>query len=69
LAKQQNLHAITIYVDAHSGSRTKGSASNMTKIHQQFFKEGYQLMDVDVYTEDGDLEGFFVSYKKGNSNN
>lgn len=63
-AKMGNLSAVTIFVDITSISRKKLAASKMTKLHQQFALEGYELLSVETYTENGDLEGFFVSYKK-----
>ena len=37
----------------------------MTQSHQEFARHGYTLVAVNVYTENGDLEGFFVSYRQG----
>ena len=62
-AKEQGLSAVTIFVDITSVSRKKHAASKMTKLHQQFAKQGYELLSIATYNENGDFEGFFVSYK------
>lgn len=56
--------SVTIYVDAKWGSRTTKAAVTLTESHSQFAKQGYRLQDVDLYTEDGDLKGFFVTYTR-----
>ncbi|MCF6301272.1 MAG: hypothetical protein L3J52_09180 [Proteobacteria bacterium] len=61
-AKAKNLAAVTLFVDINKFNRKDGAASKMTKLHQQFAEHGYTLIKVNVYTENGDLEGFFVSY-------
>jgi hypothetical protein len=53
-----------------SGIRTlfveKGSASSVLKainvLHAKMEAEGWSYRDMSVYTEDGDLEGVFVTY-------
>lgn len=61
-AKTKNLAAVTLFVDINKFNRKDGAARKMTKLHQQFAEQGYTLINVNVYTENGDLEGFFVSY-------
>lgn len=63
LARAQNLSAVTVYVDISGFSRKKRAAQKLTKLHQMFAKEGYELISVEVYTENADLQGFFVSYR------
>jgi hypothetical protein len=49
----------TVFVD-------KGSASSVTKavnaLHAKMEADGWVVQNVSVYTEDGDLEGLFVTY-------
>jgi|GEM_PF-1283256 len=63
-ADKENLHAVTIFVDISRFNRKNGAAKKMTQSHQEFARYGYALVAVNVYTENGDLEGFFVSYRK-----
>ena len=63
VAREQNLAAITVYVDISVASRKNRAATKMTKLHQQFAKQGYELAGINIYSENGDLQGFFVSYK------
>lgn len=63
-ARQQNLPAVSIYVDANWGNRTNGAAKALTNAHVAFGHAGYELVDVETYSENGDLQGFFVSYRR-----
>lgn len=63
-AGRDGLAAITIYVDANWGSRTDGAAKALTRAHAAFAAQGYELVDVAPYDENGDLQGFFVSYRR-----
>ena len=62
-AREQGLPAISVYVDANWGNRTNGAASALTNAHSAFGRAGYELVDVETYSENGDLQGFFVSYR------
>jgi hypothetical protein len=33
-------------------------------MHQEYAREGWTLQEVTIYTENGDLEGFFITYVK-----
>lgn len=63
-AAAQERSAVTIFVDASFGNRTNGAASNLSDAHAAFAEHGYRLLDVEIYTENGDLVGFFVSYQR-----
>ncbi|GAB3385822.1 hypothetical protein [Lysobacter fragariae] len=63
-AAAQNLPAVTIWVDASWGFRNQGAANNLTKSHSAFASKGYKVVDVAPYIENGDLQGFFVTYQK-----
>lgn len=54
----------TVWVDIGGLNRKNGAADKMTKLHQEMAKQGYTCIGIDVYTENGDLEGFFCSYVK-----
>ncbi|MCX7553437.1 hypothetical protein OS175_06065 [Marinicella sp. S1101] len=62
-AAKKSLKAVTIFIDVSIMSRKKAAAKQMTQSHNEFAALGYELVDVNPYTENGDLEGFFVSYK------
>src|SRR5262245_26141834 len=53
---------ISIYVDVDWGASKTGSADELNQAHQAFNHNGYQVVDVVGYTENGDLQGFFVTY-------
>lgn len=63
-AAEKNLAAVTVFLDVTKLTRKHTAARNMTQSHHEFAQYGYELVDVSPYTENGDLEGFFVSYKK-----
>lgn len=54
----------TVFVDASKFGRKKKAAKGMTKLHEEFAQEGWTVIGVTVYTENQDLEGFFVTYVK-----
>jgi hypothetical protein len=59
------MDAVTVFVDADWGGREDGAAREITRAHKAFQMRGYRLLGVETYTENGDLEGFFVSYVRG----
>ena len=63
-AARANMTAVTIWVDASWGFRNQGAANALSKAHQAFASRGYQIVDVAPYIENGDLQGFFVTYRK-----
>lgn len=62
-ARAANMPALTIFVDVRFGARTDGAARRLTESHGAFARHGYRLIDVEAYSENGDLVGFFVSYR------
>ncbi len=66
-AAEKSLAAVTVFLDVTKLTRKHTAARNMSQSHQEFAQYGYELVDVSPYTENGDLEGFFVSYKKRNA--
>ncbi|MFQ5545725.1 MAG: hypothetical protein ACE5FE_07090 [Acidiferrobacterales bacterium] len=54
----------TVFVDVSVLGKKDRAAKRMTKQHQAYAKEGWTVANVAVYTENGNLEGFFVTYVK-----
>ncbi len=63
-AARANLSAVTIWVDSSWGFRNQGAANALSKAHQAFAARGYKVLSVEPYIENGDLQGFFVTYQK-----
>lgn len=63
-AVRAGMQAVTIWVDASWGFRTQGAANNLSRAHQAFASRGYKVVSVEPYIENGDLQGFFVTYQK-----
>ena len=63
-AARTHLPAVTIWVDATWGFRHQGAANSLTRAHQAFAAQGYKVVSVAPYIENGDLQGFFVTYQK-----
>ena len=63
-AVQANLAAVTIWVDSTWGFRRQGAANALSDAHQAFAARGYKVVSVEPYIENGDLQGFFVTYQK-----
>lgn len=63
-AARDGLLAVTIWVDASWGFRNQGAANSLSKAHQAFASRGYKVVSVQPYIENGDLQGFFVTYQK-----
>jgi hypothetical protein len=58
------LQASTVFVPDKSGSRQKGSAERLSETHRTAQDQGWDFEDLEVYIEDGDLQGFFVTYTR-----
>ncbi len=54
----------TVFMDVGVLGKKDRAAKRMTKQHQEYAKEGWTVADIAVYTDDGDLEGFYVTYVK-----
>jgi hypothetical protein len=63
-AARSHLPAATIWVDASWGFRNQGAANNLTRAHSAFAAQGYKVVSVEPYIENGDLQGFFVTYQR-----
>jgi hypothetical protein len=63
-AASAGMAAVTIWVDASWGFRNQGAANDLSQAHQAFARYGYKVVSVAPYIENGDLQGFFVTYQK-----
>lgn len=63
-ASRADMAAVTIWVDASWGFRHQGAANALSDAHRAFTSRGYRVVDVAPYIENGDLQGFFVTYQK-----
>ena len=63
-AARANMPAVTIWVDSTWGFRHQGAANALSDAHQAFATRGYKVVSVEPYIENGDLQGFFVTYQK-----
>jgi len=59
-----NTLAYTVFVNDRTGSRQKGSAERLSDAHRNAQEQGWDFKDLEIYIEDGDLQGFFVTYTK-----
>lgn len=55
-------NAITVFVDATYGFRKDHMARKLTKSHAEYAVKGYHFAQMVGYNENGDLQGFFVTY-------
>ena len=63
-AAAANMSATTLWIDASWGFRNQGAANDLSKAHNAFAARGYKVVSVEPYIENGDLQGFFVTYQK-----
>jgi hypothetical protein len=54
--------AVTVFHDVSRIGRKDRAAANLTRRHADMAVEGWRFADSVVYTENGDLEGLFVTY-------
>jgi hypothetical protein len=56
--------AVTVWISATWGFRKQGAAKELNEAHRLFGAHGYEVVSVESYVENGDLEGFFVTYRR-----
>jgi hypothetical protein len=56
--------AVTVWVSSTWGFRKQGAAKELNDVHRLFGAHGYEVVSVEPYIENGDLQGFFVTYKR-----
>ena len=60
-AKCPQLQASTVFV---SDKGQKGSAGKLTESHKNAESQGWNFDEMSLYTENGDLKGFYVTYTR-----
>ncbi len=53
---------LTVYMDISVMGRKARAAKRMTELHREHFAKGWEVIDVEPYVENGDLQGFFITY-------
>lgn len=53
---------VTVFVDATLGFRKDHMAKQLTESHTEMAARGYRFADMAAFNENGDFEGFFVTY-------
>lgn len=54
--------AQTVWIDIGPGGRKQGAARKLNESHQRQAQQGWTFVDFEPYLENGDLEGFWVTY-------
>jgi hypothetical protein len=54
--------ATTVFHDVSRIGRKDRAAANMTRRHAEMAERGWRFVDSAIYTENGDLEGLFLTY-------
>ena len=54
----------TIYVDVTFGMRKSAAARELSDAHRAFSDRGFEPVAVTAHEENGDLQGFFVTYRR-----
>lgn len=52
----------TVFIDTHIGKRRDHASEHMSQMHQNMAAEGFTIIDVEPWIENGDLEGFYLTY-------
>jgi hypothetical protein len=63
-AAQQGREGRTVFLDISVLGRKSRAADKMTELHGRMAAEGFTVVSVAPYDENGDLQGFFVTYVK-----
>ena len=54
----------TVWRDVSRFGRKNNAAENMTEKHDEFTKQGWKFIGMETYTENDDLEGFYLTYSR-----
>ena len=63
-ATRATVESKTVFVDAGAFNRRKGAAEELTGLYATEAEAGWRLSDLDLYIENNDLEGFFVTFER-----
>ena len=55
---------ITMFQDVSMIGRKDRLASNITKRHREMNAQGWRFIDMEIYVENADIEGAFLSYER-----
>ena len=50
------------YLDTGLGGRKKQAAARMTRVHEEMAELGYTFVDMEILSENADVQGFLLSY-------
>lgn len=56
-----NAKTTTVWVD---GKGYSGFAEKLNKKHAEMQEKGWSFADLEIYTENGDMQGAFVTYER-----
>jgi hypothetical protein len=56
--------AVTVWISSTWGFRKQGAAKELNEAHRVFGAHGFEVVSVEPYVENGDLQGFFVTYRR-----
>ena len=54
--------SLTVFLDISVFSRKRRAADKINEMHAQHFEQGWMFADLEIYTENGDLQGYFITY-------
>lgn len=63
-AQSSQQPAVTVWIASTWGFRKQGAAKELNEAHRVFDAHGYEVVSVESYVENADLEGFFVTYRR-----
>jgi len=56
--------SVTVFQDVSKIGRKDRLAANITRRHQEMAREGWRFADMEIYVENADLEGAFLTYSR-----
>ena len=54
--------AVTYWVGSGKAGAKKNAGKNLTQLHGEFSSRGWTFQDLESYIENGDLQGYWVTY-------
>jgi hypothetical protein len=54
----------TVFMDIGAMNRRKGAAKKLSKLYAEEARDGWRVIDLELYIEDSDLEGFFITFAR-----
>ena len=56
--------SVTVFQDVSRIGRKDRLAANITRRHREMNAEGWRFVDMEIYVENADIEGAFLSYSR-----